>query len=90
MRGKLSTRLRPHSAFLAFNEARALCAGSSTAAVSVPFPPATFNEARALCAGSYIYALVGGGRQPPSMRPAHYAREVAVQYSRCAVYGNLQ
>ena len=54
MRGKLATRLRGIvNTASAFNEARALCAGSwARTAGSKPSTP-TFNEARALCAGSY-------------------------------------
>ena len=35
-----------------------------------------FNEARALCAGSYRVLDLGAQLRRPSMRPAHYAREV--------------
>ena len=35
-----------------FNEARALCAGSSTWSSRLPQASTRFNEARALCAGS--------------------------------------
>ena len=35
-----------------------------------------FNEARALCAGSWGGLRRGCGVHQPSMRPAHYAREV--------------
>ena len=37
---------------VSFNEARALCAGSSTAQGAAAPSSGCFNEARALCAGS--------------------------------------
>ena len=38
-----------------------------------------FNEARALCAGSCDVVVMDDFRNIPSMRPAHYAREVVLR-----------
>ena len=77
MRGKFPRQaprvVRIHPSF---NEARALCAGSSRLLQFHGVVPCTFNEARALCAGSWPKAVAAARRPLPSMRPAHYAREV--------------
>ena len=78
MRGKSDRRMPSGWNVPGFNEARALCAGSPGQLTDTDSQYMGFNEARALCAGS----LRGGqqhlpARLPASMRPAHYAREVA-------------
>ena len=78
MRGKLCTLTEGHQDCLPFNEARALCAGSSQLARSLARRQPSFNEARALCAGSYVCRGQRSCDLRPSMRPAHYAREVMV------------
>ena len=52
MRGKLDGLLLEQGDIVTFNEARALCAGSSPGAGRGIWCWTPFNEARALCAGS--------------------------------------
>ena len=82
MRGKLQGPL--FEALIAFNEARALCAGNFECSRGERFMrgklcPSTvgkpFNEARALCAGNCRARTFGRSSYVPSMRPALYARE---------------
>ena len=61
-----------------FNEARALCAGSYRRRRQAGRDGRRFNEARALCAGSLgTDNNRSDDHDQASMRPAHYAREVA-------------
>ena len=52
MRGKFKISARTDLILIGFNEARALCAGSSAKVCAAPPGVPCFNEARALCAGS--------------------------------------
>ena len=76
MRGKLGARKRKELAVKTFNEARALCAGSYPYGNNCHSHTHPFNEARALCAGSFRPCPQARPQGAPSMRPAHYAREV--------------
>ena len=65
MRGKLASQESPCFPERPFNEARALCAGSSAGDGDWGEASFAFNEARALCAGSChapIPAPFGGPR----------------------------
>ena len=48
-----------------FNEARALCAGSSGSTSGAPSSANGFNEARALCAGSFHSRAGAGAHHVP-------------------------
>ena len=76
MRGKFGVTLPPRLFLECFNEARALCAGSSGLRLRSAKPTRSFNEARALCAGSSFAHSASGTLCRASMRPAHCAREV--------------
>ena len=90
MRGKLCRPSSAHFPLLTFNEARALCAGSSKAlpaAESVDSPsmrPAHY--AREV----WLPLTEGTVNLHPSMRPAHYAREVGRPAAGAGRHRNLQ
>ena len=60
-----------------FNEARAFSAGNLLADVRPQLASEPFNEARAFSAGNHPFAAGREVHTPPSMRPAHSAREIS-------------
>ena len=59
-------------------------------AVLTARPFSSFNEARALCAGSFVKPPYRDSGHFPSMRPAHYAREVLREAAALASFPSLQ
>ena len=73
-----------------FNEARAFCAGNCCRHGSSASTPPGFNEARAFCAGNSLPQLFIDLIHEASMRPARFAREIALPPRECVVLPGLQ